>query len=85
MRVQAITPDSNHAAVDYLKGFSIQEDSSGAAFVTIRKAAAGGAVVFNLRLAADESASIVFPEVLSCEGGCYVNEEAGSVAGVLYY
>ena len=87
MRVQAITPDSNHSAVEKLKGFSIQEDAGAAASVILKKAASGGDAIWYLNLAADETASIVFgeDEYLSAEGGVYVDEVSGSVTGVLFY
>ena len=83
MKPTTITPDSNHAGVDVLWGFSIQEDSSAAAVIELRKAAVDGAVVWYLNLAADESASIVFPKPIPTEGGVYVKEVSGSVTGLL--
>ena len=85
MQPQTITVDSNHTGVTRLCGFSIQEDSSAAAVVEIRKGAIGGQVLFYLNLAADESATLVFPGAyITCEDGCYIKEVSGSVAGTLY-
>ena len=80
-----ITVDSNHTAVTRLCGFSIQEDSSAAAVIEIRKGAIGGQVLFYLNLAADESATLLFPQdFISCEDGVYIKEVSGSVAGIIY-
>ena len=84
---QLITVDTNHTAVQRLAGFSIHEDSSAAAEVKLRIGAVGGAIICHLALAADESASIVFPKAvfISAAGGTYVEEVAGSVEGMLFY
>jgi len=84
MAVTAITPGSNHAGVDNLEGFSIQEDAGAAAVIELRKAVVGGQVVIYLNLAANETATIQFGNALSFEGGCYVKEVSGSVTGVLW-
>ena len=82
---QTITVDSNHATVTRLCGFSISEDSSASASIEIRKGAVDGQVLFYLQLGADEAATLVFtPQFISCEGGVYIKEVSGSVAGVLY-
>ncbi len=88
MRTQTVTPDANHTSVERLYGFSLTEDSSGVATVTFREGAADGTIVIGpVNLAADESALIVLPKAVFWEfpGGCWVNEESGSVSGVLYY
>ena len=85
--VQTITVDTNHTAVERLAGFTIHEDSSAAAEVKIRALSSSGQILWHLALAADESASIVFPKAvfISAAGGTYVEETAGSVEGVLFY
>lgn len=83
----AITPDSNHSGVPRLAGFSIREDSSAAAHIRLRRnGVVGGDIIWELALAADESASIIFPknESIHCGAGCYVEEVSGSVTGVLF-
>ena len=84
---QLITVDTNHTAVQRLAGFSIHEDSSAAAEVKLRIGAVGGDIIWFLALAADESASIIFPKAVfvSAAGGTYVEEVAGSVEGTLFY
>ena len=84
MAVLDITVNSNHAAIDVLEGFSIQEDAAAAAVVELRKAVVGGQVIVYLNLAASETATIQFPKGIPCEGGVYVKEVSGSVTGVLY-
>lgn len=79
-----ITPGANHATVVQFDGFSIQEDASAAAVIEFRKAVVGGQVIAYLNLAADETATIVFPKSISAEGGVYVKEVSGSVTGVLF-
>lgn len=83
-RVQAITPGSNHASVEQLGGFSIEEDSSAAAQVVLRKGSVSGTIFWHLNLTADQSASIMFPRPIATEGGVYVQEVSGSIAGVLF-
>lgn len=87
MNTQAITPDALHTAVQRCYGFSIQEDSSGAAVVKLRHLSATGTTVVFLNLAADETANIVLPKGVWYEfpGGCWVEEVSGSVTGSLYY
>ncbi len=88
MRTQTITVDANHTAVERCYGFSITEDSSSTAVVTLRQGASDGKVVVGpINLVADEFALIVLPKAVFWEfpGGCWVNEENGSVEGQLYY
>ncbi len=89
MRTQTITVDANHTAVERCYGFSITEDSSGTASITLRSGGVvGGKVVVGpINFAADESAVIVLPKAVFWEfpGGCYVKEDSGSIEGVLYY
>ncbi len=88
MRTQTITVDGNHTAVERCYGFSITEDSSGTAIVTLREGAADGKVVVGpLNFAADEIKMIVLPKAVFFEfpGGCWDNEDSGSVEGILYY
>ena len=79
-----ITPGSNHATADRFIGFSIYEDSSGAALIHFRKASVSGQIIASVALSADQSAMIFFPKSVSAEGGVYVQEASGSIAGVLY-
>lgn len=84
---QTITVNTNHTAVQRLAGFTIHEDSSAAAEVKIRALSASGQIIWHLALAADESASIIFPKAVfvSAAGGTYVEEVSGSVEGTLFY
>ena len=75
---------ANHSSVEQWDGFSVKEDASAAASIEFRKAVVGGQVLWYLELAADESASIMFPKSISAEGGVYVKEVAGSITGVLF-
>lgn len=84
MQAQTITVDSNHSGVEEFAGFSVAEDSSAVAYVRFRKAAVGGQILAHLHLGADQSGTIVFGRILTAEGGVYVEEVTGSVAGVLY-
>lgn len=79
-----ITPDSNHASVDVLHGFSIQEDAGATADIELRKAVVGGQVLAYIKLTAGQSANMQYPNLLNAEGGVYVKEVDGSVTGVLY-
>lgn len=82
-----ITPDSAHSGVQRLAGFSIREDSGASAHVRLRRHSVSGQIIWELALAANESASIMFPknETIHCGGdGCYVEEVSGSVTGVLF-
>ena len=83
MKPFPITPDSNHSGIEDLDGFSIQEDTGGAAKIELRKAVVGGQVIVYLNLAAGETATIIFPKSVPSEGGVYVKEVSGSVTGVL--
>ena len=88
MLTQTITEGSNHTAVERCFGFSITEDSSGTASITLRAGAVGGKVIVGpINLAADEFALIVLPKAVFWEfpGGCFVKEETGSIEGVLYH
>jgi len=88
MRTQTITVDANHAAVNHCYGWCLSEDSGATAEVTLRAGADDGKVIVGpIHLAADETAVIVLPKAVFWEfaGGCWVNEESGSVEGVLYY
>jgi len=84
---QLITVNSNHTAVERLAGFTIHEDSAAVAEVKLRIATSSGTIIWHLALAADESASIVFPKAvfISAAGGVYVEEVGGSVEGALFY
>lgn len=84
MQPYDITPDANHAGVDRLSGFSIEEDSGSAAVIQLRKATVSGQVIVYLRLAAGQSANIQYPDPIAAEGGVFVKEVSGSVTGVLY-
>ena len=79
-----ITGGANHTGVTRFNGFSVREDSSAAAVIEFRIAVVGGDIVWHLALAADESASIIFPSYITTEGGVYVKEVSGSIEGVLF-
>ena len=81
-----ITANSNHATVDRLHGFSIRESAGAAASaeVNLRKATAGGQILYVLELAANESATLMLPEAVSAEGGVYVQVVSGTISGVLW-
>lgn len=79
-----ISPGTNHTAVDTLLGFSFYEDASAAALIILRKGAVDGQIIAIIPLAADAGATIFFPKGVSTDGGCYVQESAGSITGVLY-
>lgn len=85
MQVQTITPDSNHAGVTRLRGFSFYEDASGTALIIIRKATVSGQILFTIPLTADAGATLVLDDFISAEGGVYVEENSGSITGVLFY
>lgn len=83
MYATTITPDSNHATVERLWGFSFREDAAAAAVVNIRRASDTGQILFTVPLAASAGATLVLPEPMSVEGGVYVEEVSGSITGVL--
>ena len=85
LKPQTITPGSNHTTVEQFWGFSVEEDAGATSFWRFRVAVAGGDVVWHLRLAANQSASIVFPESILTDGGCYVEEVSGSATGTLLH
>lgn len=79
-----ITPNSNHADVERLGGFSFYEDASAAALIILRKGSVSGQIIATIPLAADQGATIQFDNPIACEGGVYVQESSGSITGVLY-
>lgn len=87
MRVMTITPGALHADVERILGWSISEDSSAAAHIELREVDVTGTIVAHIGLASDTSQSVIFPKptYIECPGGVWVNEEAGSIVGVLYY
>lgn len=87
MAVKAVTitgGGANHTAVTRFSGFSVREDAAAVATVRFREGAVGGQILFELTLAASESASIIFPTYITSEDGVYVEEVAGSIEGVLF-
>ncbi len=87
MQVIDITVDTNHAAAENFVGFSIHESDGtpAVAAVTLRKAAVDGQILAHIELAANESATLVFPRILSAEDGVYVQVVDGTISGVLYH
>lgn len=81
---QTVTVNSNHSGVTRLQGYSFEEDSGAAAQVELRKLDATGQIIAFINFAANESVTVVWPQAISSEGGVYVKEVSGSVAGVLY-
>lgn len=81
-----ITPNSNHAGVERLDGFSIRESagSPAVAAFNLRKASAVGQILFVGELQANESATLMLHESVSSEGGLYVEVTAGTISGVLW-
>lgn len=79
-----VTVNSNHSGVERLVGFSIREDSGAAAHFRLRKGSVSGQVIMDLNVAASGNATIFFPKSVASEGGVYVQEVTGSVAGVLF-
>jgi hypothetical protein len=81
-----ITPGALHA-IERIYGWSISEDSSAAAHIELREVLVTGKIVAHIGLASDTSESVIFPKptYVECPGGVWVNEEAGSIVGVLYY
>lgn len=78
-----ITPNSLHA-VERVSGFSIAEDAGAAAHVRFRKGSVSGSVVWNVKLASGQSATLdLGGESRSFEGGVYVEEVSGSIEGAL--
>lgn len=84
MRTFTITPDANHAGIDRIGGFSIEEDAGSTASIVIRKGSVSGQPVFFINLAANETATLVLDKTMPCEGGAYVEEVSGSITGVLF-
>ncbi len=84
MKASAITPNSNHTGATRFMGFTIAEDASAAAHVRFRDGSVSGTILATIHLAADQSAMITFPEVMTASGGVYVQEVAGSIEGSLY-
>lgn len=89
MTTVTITPDSNHATIENLQGFSIYEDTGAAtALVRLRKESASGTIMFHLTFAANESIQAdglgQDQNGIAFEGGVYVEEVSGSVTGVLH-
>lgn len=81
-----ISPDAAHAGVERFCGFSIRDDSSAACVVQFRATDGSGQILWHLALAADESASVIWPakDYLEAPGGVFVNEVSGSIEGVLF-
>lgn len=81
MRMIDIVPNSLHS-LNGCWGFSIREDAAANAAVTFRQEGASGQVIAVVGLSANESAMIIFPRPV--QGNIYVEEESGSIEGVLY-
>ncbi len=81
-----VTPNTNHATVTRLAGFSVRESAGtpDAAVVNLRHGSATGQVLFALELAGNESAGIDFPGHISAPSGVYVQVVSGTVDGVLF-
>lgn len=87
VNVVAITPDSTHTDAERFAGFSVQEDGGSTAAWEFRIGSATGTVIWYLKLAAGESASVIFPKPLFIisPGGVHVKEASGSATGSLFY
>ena len=85
MQATDIVPNSLHAGVEDLWGFSIRETGGAAAVVNLRTATVGGQLVFSIALAANESVNAIFPRTVTFNGDCYVEVASGAVAGSLIY
>ncbi len=81
-----VTVNALHPSVKVWRGFSFAETASSAAYVRFRKGSATGDVAVHLKLAADESATIVVTKdnALEMDTGVYVEVVSGTVAGTLY-
>ncbi len=81
-----LTPDTNHTNVTRFGGFSVRESAGtpAVAAVNLRHGAVGGQIIVVLELAANESASYVFPGMVSTPDGLYFEAVAGTVSGVAY-
>jgi hypothetical protein len=86
MQVQTITANAGHSAVENWRGFSVKEAAGtpAVASVTFRDGNGAGQILFELELAADESASIVFPDRILVRQ-VYVEVTAGTISGVLFH
>jgi len=82
--VTAVVATSATAVTRFI-GFSVFEDAGAAAQWTL--SLGGGATnqdLIRLRLAANESATVMFPLPISTPEGVYVTEDSGSITGVLF-
>jgi len=86
MNVSSITADSNHAGVTQFRGFSVREDAAAAAVIRFRHGSASGDILWELGLAASQSAGIVLSKDarILTPNGVYVEEVSGSIVGVLF-
>ena len=86
MNTQTITANSLHTNVTRLFGFNVAENASAAAVVELFDTNDTGDPVDTIKLAADQSGTIVFPKavVMRFDGGCYV-KVTGTIVGSLYY
>ena len=81
----AITPNSLHATVTRLSGFSIRESAgiAGAAAVNFRRGSSSGQLLAVVELAANGSSTQTFPFDFDAPEGVYVEVVSGTVSGVL--
>ena len=86
MNAQTITANTNHTNVTRLFGFNVAETASGVATVELFDEDDTGDPVDTIKLAADQSGTILFPKavVMRFDGGCYV-KVTGTIVGSLYY
>ena len=86
METQKITANTNHANVTRLFGFNVAETAGAAAVVELYSLNDTGDVIDTVKLAANQSGTIVFPKAVHMrfDGGCYV-KVTGTVVGSLFY
>jgi hypothetical protein len=84
----AITPNSNHTAIDRFSGFTIRESAAIAAVATVRlrKGSVSGLILENIELAANGSLTVTYGKDNWKESsdGVYVEVVAGTSEGTLF-
>jgi len=79
-----ITAGANNTSVTKFLGFSIYEDAAATAQWTFRHGSATGTILASVKLAASESATVMFPFPLATPLGVWVVEVSGSATGTMF-
>lgn len=75
---------TSNANITKFLGFSIYEDAAATAQWTFRHGSATGTILASVKLAASESATVMFPFPIATPEGVWVVEVSGSITGTVY-